>query len=61
MLQGFALDLYEVPYGLLLQELQSDSGILAHAPDITLCLSHTNYLNQISKIGGKHYAKVELP
>ena len=37
LLQGFDLDLYEAPYGALLQEGQPGSGLLAHQPDVT-CL-----------------------
>lgn len=35
LVQGFALDLYEAPYGNLLQESQASSGLLMHQPDVT--------------------------
>lgn len=38
LLQGFALDLYDAPYGALLQECQPGSGLAAHQPDLTCLL-----------------------
>lgn len=38
LLQGFALDLYEAPYGMTLQELRPGSGLLTHQPDVTFLL-----------------------
>lgn len=35
-LQGFTLELYEAPYGSLLQELEPGAGLLEHNPDLTL-------------------------
>ncbi len=34
LLHGFALDLYEAPYGSLLPEVQRDSALLRHQPDV---------------------------
>lgn len=38
LLQGFDLDLYEAPYGSLLQELQSGSGLMEQKPDVVYFL-----------------------
>jgi FkbH-like protein len=37
-LQGLTLDTYHAPYGLNMREAEGDSGLVAHAPDLTLFL-----------------------
>jgi FkbH-like protein len=37
-LQGLGIDIYHAPYGLSLAEAEPDSGLVAHAPDLTLFL-----------------------
>jgi FkbH-like protein len=37
-LEGMALHVYHAPYGLSVREAQSDSSLVAHAPDLTLFL-----------------------
>lgn len=37
-LEGFRLETYHAPYGLILQEAQPDSGLVAHHPDVTVLL-----------------------
>lgn len=37
-LQGLALDTYHAPYGVTVQEAQAGSGLVQHAPDVTLLL-----------------------
>lgn len=38
LLRGFALDLHEAPYGSLLAEVQPDSALLRHQPDVVFAL-----------------------
>jgi FkbH-like protein len=37
-LEGLDLQLYHAPYGVLIQEAQRDSGLVAHKPDVTALL-----------------------
>lgn len=37
-LEGLKLELYHAPYGLTFQEAQAGSGLVAHAPDLTLIM-----------------------
>jgi len=37
-LAGFALHTYHAPYGVTLQEVNAQSGLIAHAPDLTLLM-----------------------
>jgi FkbH-like protein len=37
-LQGLGIDIYHAPYGLSLQEAEPDSGLVSHAPDVTVLL-----------------------
>ena len=36
--QGLDLQTYHAPYGMLIQETQANSGLVVHAPDLTLLL-----------------------